>query len=83
MEEAARRTEEELGPIDVWVNDAFTSPFGKFTDISPEGGAGGRTGQRGPTGAGGPAAAATSCEPVTRFQFVADHPPPAGLPVPA
>ncbi|GGX84111.1 SDR family oxidoreductase [Streptomyces minutiscleroticus] len=36
VEEAARRVEEELGPVDVWVNDAFTSAFGKFTDISPE-----------------------------------------------
>ncbi|MFD7711418.1 SDR family oxidoreductase [Streptomyces sp. NPDC059785] len=35
-EEAARRAEEELGPIDVWVNDAFTSAFGKFTELSPE-----------------------------------------------
>jgi short-subunit dehydrogenase len=28
--------EDELGPIDVWVNDAFTSVFAKFTDIEPE-----------------------------------------------
>ncbi len=33
---AARRTEAELGPVDVWVNNAFTSAFGRFTDISPE-----------------------------------------------
>jgi short-subunit dehydrogenase len=33
---AAARVEEELGPIDVWVNVAFTSVFAKFTDIGPE-----------------------------------------------
>ena len=36
VESAASRAEEELGPIDVWVNDAFTSVFAKFTDIEPE-----------------------------------------------
>ena len=30
---AAARVEEELGPIDVWVNDAFTNVFAKFTHI--------------------------------------------------
>ena len=24
------------GPIDVWVNDAFTSVFARFVDIEPE-----------------------------------------------
>jgi NAD(P)-dependent dehydrogenase (short-subunit alcohol dehydrogenase family) len=33
---AASRVEEELGPIDVWVNVAFTSVFAKFTDIEPD-----------------------------------------------
>ncbi len=33
---AADRVEEELGPIDVWVNDAFTSVFAPFMQISPE-----------------------------------------------
>ncbi|WP_030862430.1 SDR family oxidoreductase [Streptomyces sp. NRRL S-37] len=33
---AARRAEEELGPVDVWVNNAFTAAFGKFTDVTPE-----------------------------------------------
>lgn len=33
---AARRIEEELGPIDVWVNVAFTSVFAPLTEISPE-----------------------------------------------
>jgi NAD(P)-dependent dehydrogenase (short-subunit alcohol dehydrogenase family) len=28
--------EDELGPIDVWVNVAFTSVFAKFDDITPE-----------------------------------------------
>jgi NAD(P)-dependent dehydrogenase (short-subunit alcohol dehydrogenase family) len=32
---AARRVEQELGPIDVWVNVAFTSVFGRFVDIDP------------------------------------------------
>ncbi len=33
---AAERIESELGPIDVWVNVAFTSVFAPFTEISPE-----------------------------------------------
>ena len=33
---AADRVEKELGPIDVWVNVAFTSVFARFTDIKPE-----------------------------------------------
>ncbi|RCV48524.1 SDR family oxidoreductase [Marinitenerispora sediminis] len=33
---AAARVEEELGPIDVWVNDAFTSVFAPVTEIAPE-----------------------------------------------
>ncbi len=36
VERAARRVREEFGPVDVWVNNAFTSVFGKFTDVSPE-----------------------------------------------
>ncbi|WP_329201815.1 MULTISPECIES: SDR family oxidoreductase [unclassified Streptomyces] len=36
VQEAAHRVEEELGPIDVWVNNAFTSVFGSFMDVSPE-----------------------------------------------
>jgi NAD(P)-dependent dehydrogenase (short-subunit alcohol dehydrogenase family) len=32
---AADRVEAELGPIDVWVNVAFTSVFSVFTDIEP------------------------------------------------
>jgi NADP-dependent 3-hydroxy acid dehydrogenase YdfG len=31
---AARQIEEVLGPIDVWVNDAFTSVFAPFTEIN-------------------------------------------------
>lgn len=34
VEEAARRVEEELGPIDVWVNDAMTTVFARFREIS-------------------------------------------------
>ncbi|MGZ4632706.1 MAG: SDR family oxidoreductase [Actinomycetes bacterium] len=33
---AADRVEAELGEIDVWVNDAFTSVFSPFEQISPE-----------------------------------------------
>ena len=36
VEEVAARTEAELGEIDVWVNDAFTSVFAPFDTISPE-----------------------------------------------
>jgi NAD(P)-dependent dehydrogenase (short-subunit alcohol dehydrogenase family) len=36
VEDAAGRVEEELGPIDVWVNDAFSSVFAPFTEITPE-----------------------------------------------
>jgi NAD(P)-dependent dehydrogenase (short-subunit alcohol dehydrogenase family) len=32
---AAQRTEAELGPIDVWVNVAFSSVFAPFVDIEP------------------------------------------------
>jgi NAD(P)-dependent dehydrogenase (short-subunit alcohol dehydrogenase family) len=32
---AAEDVEAELGPIDIWVNDAFTSVFAPFTKISP------------------------------------------------
>jgi len=36
VEAAADRIEAELGPIDVWVNVAFTSVFAPFTDIEPD-----------------------------------------------
>src|SRR4051794_12262910 len=36
VEAAAERAENELGPIDVWVNVAFTSVFARFEDIEPE-----------------------------------------------
>jgi NAD(P)-dependent dehydrogenase (short-subunit alcohol dehydrogenase family) len=35
VEAAASRAEAELGPIDVWVNVAFTSVFAPFTEITP------------------------------------------------
>ncbi|GAA3761047.1 SDR family oxidoreductase [Microbacterium kribbense] len=35
VEAAAEAIEEALGPIDVWVNVAFTSVFAEFTDITP------------------------------------------------
>ena len=34
VEDAARRVEEFFGPIDVWINVAFTSVFAPFADIS-------------------------------------------------
>jgi NAD(P)-dependent dehydrogenase (short-subunit alcohol dehydrogenase family) len=36
VEAAAEQVENELGPIDVWVNVAFTSVFAPFSDIRPE-----------------------------------------------
>ncbi|MHA6804457.1 SDR family oxidoreductase [Salinifilum ghardaiensis] len=36
VEAAAERAENELGPIDVWVNAAFTTVFGRARDISAE-----------------------------------------------
>jgi NAD(P)-dependent dehydrogenase (short-subunit alcohol dehydrogenase family) len=34
VDEAATRVEEELGPIDVWINIAFTSVFAPFAELS-------------------------------------------------
>jgi MYXO-CTERM domain-containing protein len=36
VEAAAERIESELGPIEVWVNNAMTSVFAPFTEIEPE-----------------------------------------------
>lgn len=36
VEQAAARVEEELGEIDVWVNNAMTSVFSSFKDTTPE-----------------------------------------------
>ncbi len=36
VEAAARNAEEELGPIDVWVNVAFSSVLAPFWDIEPD-----------------------------------------------
>jgi NAD(P)-dependent dehydrogenase (short-subunit alcohol dehydrogenase family) len=35
VERAAERAERELGPIDVWVNDAMTTVFSRFRDLTP------------------------------------------------
>lgn len=35
VEAAAERVERELGPIDVWVNVAFTNVFAPFKDLTP------------------------------------------------
>jgi NAD(P)-dependent dehydrogenase (short-subunit alcohol dehydrogenase family) len=36
VEAAAQQIEHELGPIEVWVNNAMTSVFAPFTEIEPE-----------------------------------------------
>jgi NAD(P)-dependent dehydrogenase (short-subunit alcohol dehydrogenase family) len=36
VDAAARQIEDALGPIDVWVNVAFTSVFAPFSEITPE-----------------------------------------------
>jgi NAD(P)-dependent dehydrogenase (short-subunit alcohol dehydrogenase family) len=36
VEAAAARVEAELGPIDVWVNNAFAGMFARFLDMTPE-----------------------------------------------
>jgi NAD(P)-dependent dehydrogenase (short-subunit alcohol dehydrogenase family) len=36
VERAAQQVERDLGPIDVWVNAAFTSVFAPFMSIEPE-----------------------------------------------
>ncbi len=36
VEAAAQRVEDAFGPIDVWINVAFTSVFAPFTEIKPE-----------------------------------------------
>ncbi len=36
VEAAAARIERELGPIDVWVNNAMTTVFGRLTDVTPQ-----------------------------------------------
>jgi NAD(P)-dependent dehydrogenase (short-subunit alcohol dehydrogenase family) len=36
VEAAAERVERELGPIDVWVNDAMATVFSPFSEIEPE-----------------------------------------------
>lgn len=36
VEAAAERVEREFGPIDVWINNAMTTVFAEFTDITPD-----------------------------------------------
>jgi short-subunit dehydrogenase len=36
VEAAANAVEEAFGPIDIWVNDAFTNVFAEFTELTPE-----------------------------------------------
>src|SRR5579884_1323950 len=36
VESAAQTIEREFGPIDVWVNDAMTTVFSPFLEVTPE-----------------------------------------------
>lgn len=36
VEDAAERVEQELGPIDIWVNNAMTTIFAPFLEIKPD-----------------------------------------------
>lgn len=36
VEAAAQKVEEELGPIDIWVNDAMTTVFSEFKNVTAE-----------------------------------------------
>ncbi|MGN6588738.1 MAG: SDR family oxidoreductase [Sphingomicrobium sp.] len=36
VEAAADQVEQELGPIDIWVNNAFAGIFSRFMDVTPE-----------------------------------------------
>ncbi|MFF4416191.1 SDR family oxidoreductase [Streptosporangium sp. NPDC001559] len=36
VRQAAERVEQEMGPIDVWINVAFSSVFAPFTEVTPE-----------------------------------------------
>jgi NAD(P)-dependent dehydrogenase (short-subunit alcohol dehydrogenase family) len=35
VEKAAERVEQEFGPIDIWINNAMTTVFAPFADITP------------------------------------------------
>jgi NAD(P)-dependent dehydrogenase (short-subunit alcohol dehydrogenase family) len=36
VEAAAKATEDELGPIDIWINDAMATIYAEFLDIEPD-----------------------------------------------
>src|SRR5213075_1886261 len=36
VEAAAQATEDELGPIDIWINDAMATIYAEFLDIEPD-----------------------------------------------
>jgi NAD(P)-dependent dehydrogenase (short-subunit alcohol dehydrogenase family) len=36
VEAGAQRMEEELGPIDVWINNAMSTIFAPFADTEPD-----------------------------------------------
>src|ERR1700746_1676225 len=36
IEAAAQAAEDELGPIDVWINDAMATIYAEFLDVEPD-----------------------------------------------
>src|SRR5204863_7548418 len=36
VEAAAQATESELGPIDIWINDAMATIYAEFLDVEPD-----------------------------------------------
>src|SRR5947208_2891953 len=36
VETAAAQAEAELGPIDIWINDAMVTVYGEFLDVEPD-----------------------------------------------
>jgi short-subunit dehydrogenase len=36
VERAAQQIEDDLGPIDIWINDAMATVFGPFLDLEPD-----------------------------------------------
>jgi len=36
VEAAADATEEKLGPIDIWINDAMATIYAEFLDVEPD-----------------------------------------------
>lgn len=36
LEATAQKVEEKFGPTDIWVNDAMTTVFSEFKNVTPE-----------------------------------------------